>query len=159
MTRHAGGVAGHLISQHNAALRVPEHPTTTAPFARVLPRSTHPMPRTELHFPPTPHLFKPADPDEPTQDSSSPHAAPLPNSAPSPKRVARHRNPHRTHSPRVFSPCNSCTFRKFHQMLLDMLFDRTMRKSLHESPSKPIHPTSRASMLPTCSLPSTSELF
>ncbi|KAJ7192099.1 hypothetical protein GGX14DRAFT_578407 [Mycena pura] len=133
MTRHAGGIAGHLISQSNAALRVHEHHTTTAPSIRVLPRSTHSKPRTELRLSPPLPRFEPADHDEPTHDSSSPHAAPLPNSAPSPKRVARRHNPNRTHSPRVFSPCNSCTFRKFHQMLLDLLFDRTMRKSLHES--------------------------
>ncbi|KAJ7195699.1 hypothetical protein GGX14DRAFT_575488 [Mycena pura] len=74
MTRHAGGVAGHLISQSNATLRVPEHPTTTVPSIRVLPRSTHSKARTELRLSP---------PLQPTHDSSSPHAAPLPNSAPS----------------------------------------------------------------------------
>ncbi|KAJ7196421.1 hypothetical protein GGX14DRAFT_574991 [Mycena pura] len=66
MTRHAGGVAGHLISLSNTALRVPEHPTTTAPSVHVLPRSTHPTPRTKLHFPPTLRRFEPADHDEPT---------------------------------------------------------------------------------------------
>ncbi|KAJ7195044.1 hypothetical protein GGX14DRAFT_575814 [Mycena pura] len=131
MTRHAGGVAGHLISQSNTALRLPEHPTTTAPSVHVLPRSTHPTPRTKLHFPPTLRRFEPADHDKPTQDSSSPHATPLPSPALSPKRVPRRRHPHRTHFPRVFLPCNSCTFRKFHQTLLDMLFHRSMRKSLH----------------------------
>src|ERR1700761_4219730 len=91
MTRHAGGVAGHLISQSNAALRVPEHPTTTVPSVHVLPRSTHSQPRTELRLSPPLRRFEPADHDEPTQDSSSPHATPLPNSAPSPERVPRRR--------------------------------------------------------------------
>ncbi|KAJ7196276.1 hypothetical protein GGX14DRAFT_673524 [Mycena pura] len=131
MTRHAGGIAGHLISQSNAALRVPEHPTTTVPSIHVLPRSTHSKPRTELRLSPPLPRFEPADHDEPTQDSSSPHATPLPSPVLSPKRVPRRRKPHRTHFPRVFLPCNSCTFRKFHQTLLDMLFYRSMRKSLH----------------------------
>ncbi|KAJ7215574.1 hypothetical protein GGX14DRAFT_562787 [Mycena pura] len=132
MTRHAGGVAGHFISQSNAVLCVPEHPTTTVPSICVLPRSTHSKPRTELHLSSPLPRFEPADHDEPTHDSSSPHAASLPNSAPSPKHVVWRRNRNQTHSPRIFSPCNSCTFHKFHQMLLDFLFDRTMRKSLHE---------------------------
>ncbi|KAJ7215420.1 hypothetical protein GGX14DRAFT_562632 [Mycena pura] len=131
MTRHAGGIAGHLISQSNAALRVPEHHTTTAPSIRVLPRSTHSKPRTELRLSPPLPRFEPADHDEPTHDSSSPHATPLPSPVLSPKRVPRRRKPYRTHFPHVFLPCNSCTFRKFHQTLLDMLFYRSMRKSLH----------------------------
>lgn len=63
MTRHAGGVAGHLIARYNRALRPPESSPRAAPPERI-PYHTSPLP--------APPRSEPA----PTLNPSSPHDAP-----------------------------------------------------------------------------------
>ncbi|KAF7291190.1 TY3B-TY3B protein [Mycena indigotica] len=112
MTRHAGGVAGHLISAHNAALRVSERPEPPQPLARRPTRLPTPCEPTPSQFPPPTEPIRAAEHTGPLNPSSShPEIAPPVSHAP------RRRHAHRTNQPR---------------MLMPLLFDNTLRAHFTE---------------------------
>ncbi|KAF7297485.1 hypothetical protein MIND_00982300 [Mycena indigotica] len=127
MTRHAGGVAGHLISAHNAALRVSERPEPPQPLARRptrLPTPSEPTPSQVL--PPT-EPIRAAEHTGPLNPSSShPEIAPPVSHAP------RRRHAHRTNQPRMLMPCVQCQRTKWMQSIQTMLFDNALRAHFTE---------------------------
>ncbi|KAF7307982.1 hypothetical protein MKEN_01159700 [Mycena kentingensis (nom. inval.)] len=120
MTRHAGGVAGHLVATYNRALRSPEpHPHVPAPV-RVPPHHIPSAPRNPINSTRDPIVF---ELPEPRLQPSSPHGV-----TPAP----RMRTPKRTHSPCVLSPCATCISTKFSHSLITALTVRDFRVLLTE---------------------------
>ncbi|KAF7298544.1 hypothetical protein MIND_00801100 [Mycena indigotica] len=123
MTRHAGGVAGHLISAHNAALRVSERPEPPQPLARRPTRLPTPSEPTSSPFPP----IRAAEHTGPLNPSSShPEIAPPISHAP------RRRHAHRTNQPRMLMPCVKCQQAKSMQLIQRLLFDNALRAHFTE---------------------------